>query len=157
MQGFDEIYSEYFSQVYKFVLGLCRDPEAAEEITQEAFFKALKNIEGFKGDCKLSSWLCQIAKNIFYSQAQKQGRQTESLTELILSDENIEQRFTDHETAMEVHKILHRLKEPYKEVFWLRTLGDLSFAQIGLIFGKSESWARVTFYRAKIEIREELE
>ena len=157
MQGFDEIYSEYFSQVYKFVLGLCRNPDAAEEITQEAFFKALKNIEGFKGDCKLSSWLCQIAKNIFYSQAQKQGRQTESLTELILSDENIEQQFTDHETALEVHKILHRLKEPYKEVFWLRTLGDLSFAQIGLIFGKSESWARVTFYRAKIEIREELE
>ena len=157
MQGFDEIYSEYFSQVYKFVLGLCRNPDAAEEITQEAFFKALKNIEGFKGDCKLSSWLCQIDKNIFYSQAQKQGRQTESLTELILSDENIEQQFTDHETALEVHKILHRLKEPYKEVFWLRTLGDLSFAQIGLIFGKSESWARVTFYRAKIEIREELE
>ena len=157
MQGFDEIYSEYFSQVYKFVLGLCRNPDAAEEITQEAFFKALKNIEGFKGDCKLSSWLCQIAKNIFYSQAQKQGRQTESLTELILSDENIEQQFTDHETALEVHKILHRLKEPYKEVFWLRTLGELSFAQIGLIFGKSESWARVTFYRAKIEIREELE
>lgn len=157
MQGFDEIYSEYFSQVYKFVLGLCRNPDAAEEITQEAFFKALKNIEGFKGDCKLSSWLCQIAKNIFYSQAQKQGRQTESLTELILSDENIEQQFTDHETALEVHKILHRLKEPYKEVFWLRTLGNLSFAQIGLIFGKSESWARVTFYRAKIEIREELE
>ena len=157
MQGFDEIYSEYFSQVYKFVLGLCRNPDAAEEITQEAFFKALKNIEGFKGDCKLSFWLCQIAKNIFYSQAQKQGRQTESLTEMILSDENIEQQFTDYETALEVHKILHRLKEPYKEVFWLRTLGDLSFAQIGLIFGKSESWARVTFYRAKIEIREELE
>ncbi len=157
MQDFDKIYSLYFSEIYKFVFSLCQNPELAEEITQEAFFKALKSIDSFKGNCKLSTWLCKIAKNTFYSYAKKQNVQVDYPLEIIISDDNIEERFADKETAYAIHKVLHMLNEPYKEVFWLRTFGELSFAQIGALFGKTESWARVTYYRAKILIKEELQ
>lgn len=156
MQDFDEIYSEYFSEVYKFVFTLCQNPSLAEELTQETFFKALKQIDRFRGNCKLSTWLCQIAKNTYYSYAKKQAGQVELPLELLWSDENIEEQFSDKETAYRIHKVLHTLTEPYKEVFWLRTFGELSFAQIGTLFGKTESWARVTYYRAKLFIKEEL-
>lgn len=157
MEDFDKIYSDYFSEVYKFVLSLCHDPTVAEEITQEAFFKALKNIDSFKGDCKLSTWLCKIAKNTFYSYTKKHGRQADHAPDIMISDENIEERFADKETAYAIHKVLHKLNEPYKEVFWLRTFGELSFSQIGALFSKTESWARVTYYRAKILIKEEIQ
>lgn len=156
MEDFDKIYSDYFSEVYKFVLSLCQNPILAEEITQEAFFKALKNIDSFKGDCKLNTWLCKIAKNTFYSHVKKHNRQVDGLPGIIISNENIEERFADKETAYAIHKVLHKLNEPYKEVFWLRTFGELSFAQIGALFDKTENWARVTYYRAKILIKEEL-
>lgn len=156
MQDFDRVYSEYFSEVYKFVLSLCQDAALAEEITQEVFFKALKSIDRFNGNCKLSTWLCQIAKNTFYSYAKKNKRQVDCSFEVFISDESIEEQFTDKETAYAIHKVLHKLNEPYKEVFWLRTFGELSFAQIGALFGKTESWARVTYYRAKMMIKEDL-
>ena len=157
MEDFDELYTQYFSEVYKYVLSLCHDPLLAEELTLEAFFKALKRIDSFHGDCRISTWLCEIAKNTFYNYARKHSRQAEPSYDRILSGENIEERFADRETAYAIHKVLHKLKEPYKEVFWLRTFGELSFAQIGSLFGKSESWARVTYYRAKIKIKEELQ
>lgn len=157
VQDFDKIYTEYFSEVYKFVLTLCQNPALAEEVTQEAFFKALKNIDSFKGDCKLSTWLCRIAKNTFYSYARKNNSQVDYPLEIIISDENIEEQFSDKETAYSIHKVLHNLNEPYKEVFWLRTFGELSFAQIGSLFDKTESWSRVTYYRAKVMIKEELQ
>ena len=156
MQDFDRIYAEYFSEVYKFALTLCKSPSLAEEITQETFFKALKNIDNFNGSCKISTWLCKIAKNTFYSHNKKQSKQAEFNLSLDISDESLEEHFADKETAYAIHKILHKLKEPYKEVFWLRTFGDLSFAQIGTLFSKTESWARVTYYRAKTLIKEEL-
>ena len=157
MQNFDEIYSKYFSEVYKFVLSLCQNQSLAEEITQESFFKALKSIGSFKGNCKLGTWLCKIAKNTFYSYAKKHKEQVEYTPEVIIFDEDIEERFADKETAYRVHEVLHRLKEPYREIFWLRTFGELSFSQIGMLFNKTESWARVTYYRAKILIKEELQ
>ncbi len=156
MQDFDQIYGEYFSEVYKFTLTLCKNPTLAEEITQETFFKALKHIDSFNGSCKISTWLCKIAKNTFYSHAKRQNKQTDFSVTLDLSDESLEERFADKETAYAIHEVLHKLKEPYKEVFWLRTFGDLSFAQIGTLFNKTESWARVTYYRAKTLIKEEL-
>ena len=157
MQDFDKIYTEYFSQVYNFVLSLCRDPDLAEEITQESFFKALKNIDSFNGNCRIGTWLCQIARNTFYSYMRKHKGQVDYPLEIIISDENIEQQFADKETAYAIHKVLHKIPEPYKEIFWLRTFGDLSFGQIGEIFNKTESWARVTYYRAKVMIKEELQ
>ena len=157
MQDFDQIYATYFSEVYKFVLGLCQNPTLSEEITQETFFKALKKIDHFQGNCKISTWLCNIAKNTFFTHIKKQNRHVDYPLEIILSEENIEKQFTDKETAYAIHKVLHRLQEPYKEIFWLRTFGELSFAQIATLFHKTESWARVTYYRAKIMIKEDLE
>ena len=157
MEDFDKIYAEYYSEVYKFVLTLCQNPTLAEEITQESFFKALKSIDSFNGNCKFSTWLCKIARNTFYSYTKKHNRQVDYPLDAILSDENIEEQFADKEIAYAIHKVLHKLNEPYKEVFWLRIFGELSFAQIGALFEKTESWARVTYYRAKIMIKEELQ
>ena len=156
MEDFDKIYADYYSEVYKFVLTLCQNPTLAEEITQESFFKALKNIDSFNGNCKLSTWLYKIARNTFYSYTKKHNRQVDYPLDAILSDENVEEQFADKEIAYAIHKVLHKLNEPYKEVFWLRIFGELSFAQIGALFEKTESWARVTYYRAKIMIKEEL-
>ncbi len=155
MPDFDEIYSVYFKEVYKFVFSLCRNHSLAEEVTEETFFKALLKIDGFKGDCKIGTWLCKIAKNTYFDYVKKHKRQTE-LNPDTASDDDIAKCFEDSETAYLIHKALHKLKEPYKEVFGLRVLGEMEFSKIAALFGKSESWARVTCYRAKIMIKEEL-
>ena len=154
MEDFEQIYAEYFSEVYKFLLRLCHNPTLAEELTQEVFFKALKSIDSFNGDCALSTWLCIIAKNTFYSYAKKKRKQVDFPLDSIVSDDSIEEKFLDKETAFAIHKAVHKLKDPYKEVFWLRTFGELSFAQIGALFDKTENWARVTYYRSKVMIKE---
>lgn len=138
------------------MLSLCRDESLAEEITQKAFFKALNSIDSFRGECKLSVWLCQIAKNTFYTAAKRIQRQADYPPETMLPDESIEQKIYDKDTAFEIHKLLHALAEPYREVFWMRTFGELSFRDIGALFGKTESWARVTYHRAKMKIKEEI-
>lgn len=156
MKDFENIYSEYYDTVFQYVLFLCREEVWAEEITQEAFFKALKGIDTFRGNCKLSVWLCQIAKNTFYTEAKKKQRQVDYPLEVIPIEDNYERIIFDKETAFEIHKVLHQLSEPYKEVFWMRTFGELSFAEIGKLFGKTESWARVTYHRAKLRIKEDM-
>jgi len=152
---FREVYDLYFQDVYKYILSLCRDPAVAEEVTQETFFKALKNIDAFKGQCRLYVWLCQIGKNTYFTYAAKRKRQTPEPEER--SEEGLEERLLQKETAFEIHKLLHKLPEPYKEVFSLRVFGELSFQQIGILFGKTESWARVTYHRAKLKIKEEMQ
>ncbi len=154
MKEFETIYSEYYDSIFQYVRLLCKDETWAEEITQETFFKALNRIDTFRGECKLSVWLCQIAKNIFYTQVKRQQKQTDYPFEQIPDTESIEQRLFNQETAFALHKLLHQLENPYKEVFWMRTFGELSFAEIGSLWGKSESWARVTYHRAKLKIRE---
>ena len=156
MTQFQEIYDLYFKDVYKYALTLCRDAHMAEEITQETFFKALKSIDSFRGQCKLYVWLCQIAKNTYFSMAAKEKHRTNE-TEIPETDgETLESALLTKESAFEIHKVLHRLEEPYKEVFYLRVFGQLSFKQIGILFGKTESWARVTYHRARLKIKEEL-
>ena len=154
MKDFEKIYSEYFDTVFQYTRSIWKDEAWAEELTQEAFFKALKNIGTFRGECRLSVWLCQIAKNTFYTEVKRQQRQTDYPLDTIPVTENIEQQLLNKETAFELHRLLHRLDDPYKEVFWMRTFGELSFAEIGSLFGKSESWARVTYHRAKLKIKE---
>ena len=144
MTDFEGVYDLYFRDVYKYALSLSRDPHVAEEITQETFFKALKNIGSFRGQCRLYVWLCQIAKNTYFTYVQKQSRGAPG-TELL-----------SEESAFEIHKVLHHLPEPYKEVFSLRIFGELPFLKIGELFGKTESWARVTYHRARMKIKEEL-
>ncbi|MGL6199528.1 MAG: RNA polymerase sigma factor [Lachnospiraceae bacterium] len=155
MNDFEEIYVEYFSAVNKYVLSLCRDELLAEEITQETFFKALRKIDQFKNQCKLYVWLCQIAKNTYYSHIKKK-KQTVSEADSTLVDisMNIEGAFLDKEAAKNLHALLHNLAEPYKEVFTLRVFGELSYSQIGGLFGKRDSWARLIYYRAKKQLWE---
>lgn len=157
MKDFDAIYSEYYSAVYNYVLTLCRDKNVAEEITQESFFKALKNIDKFRDKCKLSVWLCQIAKNTFLTLETQNKRRSVQYTDRLEASDDFERVLVNRDTAFAIHKILHTLDEPYKEVFWLRTFGELSFSQIASLFEKTESWARVTYHRAKMKIKEELQ
>lgn len=152
---FQEIYDRYFRDVYRYALALCRSESLAEEITQETFFRALKAIDKFDGRCKLYVWLCQIAKNTYFTMREKEKRRDRFLAEE--EGTGIEERLVDREEALKVHRLIHALEEPYKEVFSLRTFGELPFAQIAKLFGKTESWARVTYHRAKIKIREGLE
>lgn len=153
MTEFEDIYSQYFDDIYKYALALCHNEEIAKDITQETFIKALKGINGFKGNCQLRVWLCQIAKNHYFSMYKKMKYKQELEEEC--QSLSIESLLIDKETAFEVHRAIHRLDEPYREVFSLRVFGELSFAQIGELFGKTESWARVTFHRTKIKLKEE--
>ena len=152
MPEFQEVYEIYFRDVYKYVLALCRDEHMAEEVTQETFFKALKSIGSFRGQCKLYVWLCQIAKHTYFSMTAKNRNAPEVFPEE--AEDALEKALMAKESAFEIHKLLHDLEEPYKEVFSLRVFGELSFKQIGQLFGKTESWARVTYHRARLKIRE---
>ena len=153
---FEQIYRIHFSDVYKYVLSLCRDEATAEEVTQETFFKALKSIDKFNGSCKLHVWLCQIAKNTYFSLHRKQSRFVDAEAD-IPSGVDIESDFLDKDKAQRLHVLLHNLDEPYKEVFTLRVFGELPFSQIGDLFGKTDSWARLIFYRAKKRLQEGIE
>ena len=123
-------------------------------MTQETFYKALQKLNNFDGKGEIFVWLCQIAKNTYLSMLQKR-RAGEELPNP--SEESLEERLLTKESAFEIHRILHALEEPYKEVFSLRTFGELPFKQIGALFGKTESWARVTYHRARLKIKEELQ
>ena len=154
---FQEVYNLYFRDVYRYALSLCRNESVAEEITQETFYKALEKLGSFDGKCKLSVWLCQIAKNTYISMCRKDKHLApDADTSLLPQGGSLEERFCDQETAFAIHKVLHALEEPYKEVFSLRTFGELSFKQIAELFGKTETWARVTYHRARLKIKEEL-
>jgi len=154
---FDEIYVQHFKYVYKYILSLCRNPSIAEEITQEAFIKALDNLDRYNGSCKIQVWLCQIAKRTYFTYSEKAKRVDGSFIEQKWNDtSDFEQKLFDKENTFEIHRVLHALDEPYKEVFSLRLFGELSFLQIGELFGKTESWARVTYHRAKIKLKEKL-
>ncbi|MCR5168565.1 MAG: sigma-70 family RNA polymerase sigma factor [Oscillospiraceae bacterium] len=155
----EELYKRYFHDVYLYLCAVSHDESLAEELTQNTFFKALRSVNSFRGDCDVRVWLTQIAKNQYLSYCKKQKRITGEDTPESPEDTGItiEDHLADSEQAMAIHRILHDMKEPQKEVFSLRVFGELSFRQIGEIFGKTEAWARVTFHRAKLAIIDELE
>mgnify|MGYP000148051600 CR=1 FL=1 len=153
---FEQVYDLYFQDVYRYIRRLSGSEHVAEEITSETFFKALHSIGKFRGQCDIRVWLCQIAKNTYFSLLKKQKRSA-PLEGDWPAPADLEERLGDKEDALKIHQVLHRLAEPYREVFWLRTFGELSFAQIGGLFEKTESWARVTYHRARMKIKEALE
>lgn len=157
MVELEEIYALYFKDVYFFAYSLTKDKHLAEDITSETFLKALKSLDSFKGESDIRVWLFQIAKNTYYSYLRKSKKETglDALEE-IEAEIDIEKHVFTKEESMNVHKVLHQLSEPYKEVFTLRLFGGLSFKQIAELFGKTDNWACVTFYRAKEKIREEM-
>lgn len=147
---FEEIYSAYFKDVYRYVCGLSADAVIAEEVTQESFVKALKAVDRFDGRTDVRAWLFSIAKNTYYSHCRK--KKESAMEDTVVTDVSLSERLVDKETAFFIHQYLHNMDEPYKEVFYLRVFGELPFKKIGLLFGKSDDWARVTYYRAKKQI-----
>ena len=155
---FEEIYREYFKEVYLYIKSLSHDKNIAEEITQEAFFKALKAIDKFDGSKDIRAWLFTIAKNTYFSYYKRNKRVIDSdVVEESDMGVHIVNHLLNEEDAFSVHQFLHSMNEPYKEVFSLRTFGELPFEKIGLLFGKSAGWARVTYYRARKQIIEYME
>lgn len=155
MTKLEDIYNRYFKDVYLFTCSLAKDKHLAEDLTAETFLRAINSIDSFKGSCDIKVWLFQIAKNLYYSHVKKRKDTVElSSASEKEDDSDIEKTVLLAEASMKIHEILHRLPEPYKEVFSLRVFGELSFRQIGSLFGKSENWACVTYHRAKNKIKE---
>ena len=157
----EELYKENSKLVYNYLKSLCNDKELAEELTQETFYKAIKNINKFKGNSKISTWLCQIAKNLLINHKNKEKRlnivsyDSDEQIKNMLVDEKIEKDIENKNDLIGLYKKIHKLDEKTKEVIYLRIKGELSFKEIGEIFGKSEDWARITFYRGKIKLKED--
>ncbi len=150
----DDIYKDYASIVFKFLISLCNDADTAEELTQETFYRAIKSAKRYDGTCKVSTWLCQIAKHVWYQEIEKRKRKSTSvLDDDIVSDKlDLEEKVCLAAEKMELMQAVHTLDETAKEVVLLRLTGAFSFKEIAEIFNKNESWARVTFYRAKQKI-----
>ncbi len=161
MTDFEKLYRTYFNDVYLYILRLSGNEHTAEEITSETFFRAMQSIDRFRGDCDVRVWLCQIAKNRYYSYVKKNIR-TESVDEDTLQEipdlsPNAAEEYNRREEIEDIQKILHDISEPYKEVFMWRVYAQLSFRQIAQIFGKTENWACVTYHRARKMIQTRLE
>lgn len=158
MSEIERIYEDYFTSVFRYLQGLTEDAQLAEELTAETFFKAMRHLDGFRGDCALSVWLCQIAKNTYFSHLRKNRRFTEfSQAEVLADGANPEERLLAAELSQAAYAALGHLKEPYQRVFRLRVFGNLSFRALGAQFGKLENWACVTYHRARKKLQEELE
>lgn len=157
MKEFDIIYDTYFKDIYRFILSLTRNTAVAEDIVQDTFIKALNNIHNLRDDTKIKSWLFQIAKNTYLTHVSKSVK-TISTNELeIASTRNEISEFADQDTARHARKILHKMPEPHKEIFYLRVFANLSFKEIAEIFDQKEDWARQTYHRAKLIIKEQLQ
>lgn len=156
---FEKMREDCTSIVYRFLLSMCGNEDLAEELTSETFYQAYLHIDKFRGECKPETWLCQIAKNALFKETRRakrivpwgQFRTSET------DSGDIFERLSNKEQALQIHRHLHHLSEPYKEVFMLRVLGELKFQEIAGLFDKSESWAKVTFYRAKDKLIELME
>ena len=149
---FEILYRLYFRDVYRYVRGLSRDEHLAEEIAQETFARALGAVDRFDGRGDVRAWLFTIARNVWVDHCRRHRRETELPGEDLPGGGDFAGALEDREEALRLHCLLHGLEEPYKEVFHLRVFGELPFGDIARVFGRTESWARVTFYRAKQKI-----
>jgi len=157
-ETFDQIYQTYFDPVYRYVLSLSGNSHIAEEITQETFFKALNSLDRFRGESSLKSWLCSIARNAWLSEQRRNKTSPIETTESLPDTKNgPEEAVLIHDEGLRIHRLVHGLQEPYREVFTLRSLGQLSFRDIGDLFGKSENWACVIYHRARTKIKKKME
>lgn len=157
MADFEKLFNEHKGFIFKYLLKLCKNQSVAEELTQEAFFRAYVNIGALKNEEKFPVWLCQIAKNTYFAWYNEQKKlHTLDETQNLSDSTNIEELFAVKEMTDKALCCLHELEEPYKEVFMLSVFGQVSLKDISRVFGKSESWARVTFYRAKQKLIERM-
>ena len=157
MQNIEEIYKEYFKTVNKYLFCLTHNDDISEELTQETFYRAVKKINTYKGECKISVWLCQIAKNLWYDKCRRDKKLVhieESELYNIQTLNSIEDEIISKEEKMLLNKKIQKLDKKTREVVYLRIVGELSFKEIGIIMDKTENWARVTFYRGKNKMKE---
>ena len=158
----EELYKEYSKLVYNYLYSLSRDSFISEELTQETFYKAIKGINKFNYEYKVSTWLCQIAKNTWIDFLRKEKRKKEipiddvNYIEKFIIEKSIEENVEDKAKIIELYKNIHKLDEDTREVFYLRIKGELSFKEIGEILNKTENWARLAFYRGKIKLKEDM-
>lgn len=156
MEKFEGVYRAYFQDVYLYLCSLTGDASLAEELTSETFFRAMRAIGRFRGECEMRVWLCQIAKNCFFDHCRRQKKSLppgESDAPALLPENEVLQK----DDIARIHRHLHDLPEPYKEVFMLRVFGELGFKEIGALFGKSANWACVAYHRAREKIRKRME
>lgn len=156
MVDLDLVYREHATTVYRFLLAKTGFPAIAEELTQETFYQAVRCIDKFDGSCKITTWLCGIARNLLLDHLRHKDRQDESVDDVSLSTPSAEELVLSELNRETILQSIHRVPEPGREVLYLRLLGEMSFSQIGGILGQSETWARVTYYRAKIKLLKEL-
>ncbi len=156
MQSMDEIYRAHSQTVYRYLLSLTHDADVSEELTQETFYQAIKSIRRFDGSCKITTWLCAIAKNLFAAYRRKHP-QTEPWDDALILTSSTEEEALSNTLCLEILRGMHLLNEEMREVMYLRALGGLSFREIGEILDRTENWARVTYYRGKEKLKKELE
>ena len=158
MTDFETIYRTYFRDVELYLRAICHDELLAEELTEQVFFQALKALPAFRGDCDIRTWLCAMGRNVYLTHLRKQ-KPMEDIDEVHIPDprKTVEEQVFDKDQAMAIHRVLHVLPEPYKEVFSLRIFGQLSFQDIGSLFGRTANWACVTYHRACQKIRDQME
>ena len=153
----DDEYRQYSDIVFRYLLSLTRDEGLAEELTQETFFRAFSKQSSFRGESDEVTWLCAIAKNFYLDEVRRRSRTEPLPEELTDTGKGMEQAVTDRDTSFRIHMALHTLEEPYREVFELRVFGELNFREIGMIFEKTENWARVTYHRARLKLQERMD
>ena len=155
MDDMSAVYRQHARTVYKFLLAQCHDPDLAEELTQETFYQAVRSVDRFDGSCKVSVWLCQIARHLWYQHLRKHRREVpmpEELSEIPVP--SAEEHLLEQAGRLDLLRQVHSLPEQQREVVYLRAFGGLSFREIGDMLGKTETWARVTFYRCKEKLRD---
>ena len=153
----ERLYNAHYMRVFSYVMTLAGDRHLSEEITQDAFFRAFSKPAEFRNESDEVTWLCAIAKNCFVDETRRRDKTSQIPEDLPSAGKSIEQQVTDKDSSFRIHAALHTMDEPYREVFELRIFGELSFSQIGTIFGKTENWARVTYHRARLKLMERID
>lgn len=153
----EKLYETCYMRVFSYAMTLAGERSQAEEITQETFFRAFSKQSEFRGESDEVTWLCTIAKN-YWLDEKRRGKRTEAMPEEMTDlGSGPEQAAVDRDSSFRIHMALHQLEEPYREVFELRVFGELSFREIGMIFSKTENWARVTYHRARLKLQERMD
>ena len=150
------MYNAYYMRVFSYAMTLAGDRHQAEEIAQETFYRAFSKAGSFRSEADEVTWLCAIAKNLFIDEQRRRGRTSPIPEDAPAPGKAVELEITDRDSSFRIHMALHALEEPYREVFELRVFGELSFREIGTIFGKQENWARVTYHRARLKLQERM-
>ena len=152
----EKLYEAHYMRVFSYAMTLAGSRAQAEELTQEAFFRAFAKRSDFRGESDEVTWLCAIVKNLYLDEKRRDSRLAPMPEELSDPGKSVEQTAADRDASFRIHRALHALEEPYREVFELRIFGELSFREIGAIFSKTENWARVTYHRAKLRLQERM-